>query len=156
MDYTFDLLIPKIDLKKTKLVEILAEWGGEFFSQDPKKYKFESELIFREITEMNYYQKIIGNDFNVHNCVALYLEGNNLKELEWIVNNNQANKIKENELIKLISELYKTLNTFCIINKIDDECIDKKYFVTNVNEAIDIFAISLKWTSPKGIVIIKK
>lgn len=156
MDYTFDLLIPKIDLEKTKLDEILVEWGGEVFSQEPKKYKFESELIFREITEMNYYQRIIGNDFNAHNCVALYLEGNNLKDLEWIVNNNQANMIKENKLIKLISELYETLDTFCIINKIDDEFIGKKCFVSNVNEAIDIFVNSLKWTSPIGIVIIKK
>jgi len=155
MDYMFCVLIPKSDLIKTNLVEILAEWGGEVFSQNPRKYKFESKMVFREIADMNYYQRIIGSELNVYDWTALYLEGNIIKSLEWVVNNQEI-KIKENELITFIYELYKSMDTFCIINEIEDECIDKKYFVTNENEAVDIFIDSLRWTSPKGIAIIKK
>ena len=40
MDLILDILIPKDDLYKVSLTEILVEWGGEKFSQNPKKYHY--------------------------------------------------------------------------------------------------------------------
>ena len=154
MDYMFSVLIPYNDLIKTNLVEIMDEWGSEIFSRNPREYKYDLELKFREIIDLNYYHSFIENEFDVSNSVALYLEGNNIQILEFIVN-KQEQKINDNKIIKLIYELYSTLDAFCIINEIEDECIDEKYFINNVNEAIDIFIDSLNWGFPRGIIIIK-
>jgi hypothetical protein len=154
MDYMFSVLIPKSGLIKTNLVEIMAEWGGEIFSRNPREFKYDLELEFREIIDLNYFQGIIGSGFDVSDSVALYLQGNNIQRLEFIVN-KQKLKIHDNKVLKLIYELYSTLDTFCIINEIEDERIDKKYFITNAKEAVDIFIDSLNWDFPRGIIIIK-
>lgn len=65
------------------------------------------------------------------------------------------NQKANNELIKLFYELYKELDTFCIILLLDEEQIDEKYELADVDQAINIFLESLNWGSPKGIVISK-
>lgn len=155
MDYMFSVIIPKSSLIKTNIVEIIAKWGGEIFPRNPREFKYDLELDFREIVDLDYFQGIIGREFYVADCVALYLQDNNVQRLEFIAN-KQKLKMHDNKVIKLIYELYSALDTFCIINEIEDERIDKKYFITNAKEAVNIFISSLNWSSPKGIIIIKK
>lgn len=154
MDYMFSVLIPKNDLSKTNLAEIMAEWGGEIFSRNPREFTYDISLKFREIIDLSYFQSMIGSGYDVSNNIALYLEGNNIQKLELSVNKHELN-IHDNKVIKFIYELYSTLKDFCIINEIEDECIDNKYFVTSAKEAVDIFINSLNWDYPKGIIIIK-
>jgi hypothetical protein len=155
MDYRFSVLIPKNNLIKTNMVEIMGEWGGEMFSRNPREFKYDLELNFREIIDLDYFKGFIENEFNLCNSAALYLDGNDIQILEFIVN-KQEHKIYDNKIIKLIYELYKNLDEFCIINEIEDEYIEQKYVITDVKEAIDIFIDSLNWNSPRGIIIIKK
>lgn len=154
MDYMFSILIPKSDLEKTNIVEIMAEWGGEVFSRNPREFTYDISLKFREIIDLSYFQSIIGSGFDLSNNIALYLEGNNIQKLEFVVNKQELN-IQDNKVIKFINELFSTLEVFCIINEIEDESIDKKYFITNAKEAVDIFIDSLNWDFPRGIIIIK-
>ena len=74
MDYMFSVLMPKNGLIKTNLVEIMAEWDGEIFSRNPREFKYDSELEFREIIDLNYFQGIIGCGFDVSDSVALSKE----------------------------------------------------------------------------------
>ncbi|CDL85355.1 hypothetical protein Xszus_01353 [Xenorhabdus szentirmaii] len=42
----FDVLLPKkMDLRSIGIQESLVEWGGEFFSQEPKKFIWENALF---------------------------------------------------------------------------------------------------------------
>jgi len=40
--------------------EVLVEWGGEKFSQEPKQYTFKSSVRFEEYKNTNYYERIVG------------------------------------------------------------------------------------------------
>lgn len=155
MDLILDILIPKNSFDKLNLTEIFVEWGGEKFSQNPKKYQFQSTVFFHENTEMSYYQDIMGDVEDVYDYIALTLEGKSLSELEFIVNNKDFREYKS-EVISLFYELYNSFDTFCIIKFLNEEDIDNKYILANANEAVDIFINSLDWDSPKGIVITKK
>jgi len=155
MDLILDILIPKKDINKLNIEEILVEWGGETFSQDPKKYKFQSSVFFQEYDNWNYYKKIVGNNLEQYDFIAFTLQGESLTDLEFMVNNHEQNQKANNELIELFYELYKALDTFCIILLLDEEQIDEKYELADVDQAINIFLESLNWGSPKGIVISK-
>ena len=155
MDLILDILIPKNKLDRLKLTELFVEWGDEKFSQDPKRYRFQSTVLFYENNEISYYQDIIEDELDIYDYIALTLDGKSLSELENMVNNKEFRKDR-NELISLFYEMYNSLNTFAIIKFLNEEYIDNKYIVTNADDAIDIFIDSLKWDSPKGIVIIKK
>lgn len=155
MDLILDILIPKNSFNMLNLDEIFVEWGGEKFSQNPKKYQFQSKVFFHENTEMSYYKNILGDIQDVYDYVALTLEGKSLSELEFMVNNNDFREYRS-ELISLFYELYNLIDTFCIIKFLNEGDIDNKYILANANEAVDVFINSLDWNSPKGIVISKK
>lgn len=155
MDLILDILILKNKLDRLKLTEVFVEWGGEKFSQTPKKYKFQSTVFLSENNEISYYQDIIGDELDIYDYIALTLDGESLSELEFMVNSKEFRKDKS-EVISLFYELYNRLDTFFIIKFINEESIDNKYIVTNAEDAIDTFINSLKWDSPKGIVIRKK
>lgn len=152
MDFVLDVLIPKCNLSKLNLTELLVEWGGESFSQDPPKYSNKSLLVFHQNTDMEYYKSIVGKDVDVHNYLALSMERTQLSELEFIIN-NQRQEMSSNEVLLFLAELYKTLDNFVIILLRDEECIDKRYTVCNEKELIKIFCESLRWSSPEGVLI---
>lgn len=155
MDLILDILIPKDDLYKVSLTEILVEWGGEKFSQNPKKYHYKSKLVFHENTDMSYYHNIVDEDIEVHDYIALTLEWRFLSELEFAVNNQNFRK-ENSELLSLFYKMYDKLNTFCIIKFLNEEDIDDRYLLSNADDAVEIFIRSLNWDSPRGIIIIKK
>lgn len=155
MDLILDILIPKDSFNLLNLTEIFVEWGDEKFSQDPRKYHYKSKLIFHEHNKMSYYKKILKEDLDVYDCIALTLEGNCLSELETMVNNQDYRKEKSG-LLSLFYEMYDKLDTFCIIKFLNEEDIDDRYLLSNANDAVDIFIRSLNWDSPRGIIIIKK
>lgn len=166
MDIILDILIRKSDLNKININEILVDWGGEKFSQVPKKYKYKSSIEFHEHETLSYYNDIVENNLNISEYIALTLEGESLYKLECVINDDM--RIRENEyidyrkfrndadeLISFIDDLYKKLDSFAIISLLNEEDIYDRYIIRNKNDAIDILKKSLSWNDPRGIVIIK-
>lgn len=156
MDKNLDFLIPRSDIDKVNIVEMLNEWERKMFSQEPKKYSFLSNVFFHEQTNMEYYKGMVEDELDINQYIALCLEGDSLSELEFMVNQGKYCKKIHNELINFIYELFRSLNLFYIILSLDDEGIDYKYVFSNADEAIQVLLNSLDWNSPKGIVISPK
>ncbi len=155
MNFIIDVLIPKSEFGKLNLSELLIEWGGEFFSQDPPKYENKLKLVFHQVTDMSYYQSFIEKDFDVNSYVALSLEGKQLSDLEFLVNSNKEQDVLCNEVTSFLNELYNTLNSFSVFLFRDEECIDNRYRINNQKELIGLICNSLNWSSPEGVLISK-
>lgn len=155
MDSMFCILIPKSNLNKLNISERKVEWEGEIFSQEPPKFKFQTSIFFYQTTEISYFQRIVEDKLDLCDYTGLVLEGEGLRELEFMVNNKEFSECNS-ELLSFFYELYDSLDTFCIINSPDDENIEDIFTVLDATEAIKVFTGSLNWTSSKGIVIIKK
>ncbi len=155
MSVILDILIKSQEFNKINIEECLVEWGEEKLSQDPKKYHYNSKLIFHENTDLNYYAGLVKNILNVEEFMALTLEDGIVEKLDRLVYTGEHN-IYTNELIYFINEMYIHLNVFCLIKFRNEECIDEVHIVDSASKAITIFVDSLKRDSPKGVVIIKK
>ncbi len=154
MDSIIDVLIRKEEFGRINIKECFVEWGEEKLSQNPKKYIYNSTLIFHENTDMDYYKDLAENKLNIYEFSALTLEGDELDELEKSVNRGEEIKYT-NDLISFIDVLYNRLSTFCFIKLRNEECIDEKHIINDSSKAIKVFIDSLQRNSPKGIVIIK-
>lgn len=155
MNFIFDVLIPKSEFGKLNLSELLIEWGGEFFSQEPPKYENKSKLVFHQVMDMSYYQSFIEKDFDVNSYVALNLEGKQLSDLEFLVNSNKEQDILCNEVTSFLNVLFNTLDSFIVFLFRDEEFIDNRYRINNQNELIWRICNSLNWSSPEGVLVRK-
>ena len=81
MDSIIDVLIRKEEFGRINIKECFVEWGEEKLSQNPKKYIYNSTLIFHENTDMDYYKDLAENKLNIYEFSALTLEGDELDEL---------------------------------------------------------------------------
>ena len=150
MDYILDILLPKSEMSKINLSEVLVEWGGEKFSQNPPRYTNKSKLFFTEYTDKEYYKRFLGNQYPIDKFVALHLEGT-LLDLELSINNK--GDFLNNEVMLFLIELLK-LETFIILIIRDEEWIDEKYKISRKEELQTIIYDSLSWSNPKRILII--
>lgn len=154
MSSIIDILIKKHELSKINIEECFIGWGEEKLSQDPRKYIYNSTLVFHENTDMSYYVDFVNGKLDVYEFISLTLEGDKLEELDKLVNSGK-DITHANELIVFINELYKHLSTFCIIKLRNEECIDEIHVVNEFSKAERVFVDSLKRNCPKGVVIIK-
>ncbi len=154
MSSIVDVLIKKHELSKVNIEESFINWGEERLSQDPKKYIYNSTLVFHENTNMGYYADIVKDALDIYEFTSLTLEGDKLEEIDKLV--NSGNDITySNDLIVFINELYRSLNTFCLIKLRNEECIDEIHIVNEASNATKIFMDSFKRSFSKGIAIIK-
>lgn len=151
MGFILDVLIPKDQNDKVGLSEVLVEWGGERFSEEVPKFLFDSTVPFRQNKDLEYFQEILGEKLD--NYIALTLQGKELMDLEFLVN-NKSDAIKENVLIRFLEKLLE-LDSFYIVLLKDEEEIDGRYQVRNRKELWEIISRSLDWKSPKGAIITK-
>lgn len=154
MNFILDVLIPKQYFYKLNLKEILVEWGGETFSQNPPKYSNNSMLVFHQNSEIEYYKSIVGKDTDIYNYVALSLEEMQLSELEFLIN-NEMQEASRSEVVMFLGELYNKLDSFWIILLRDEECIDNRYIVSDEKELVKVVCDSLRRKSPEGVLITK-
>lgn len=154
MDLILDILIPQKDIAKLSVEELFVEWGGEIFSQDPKKFKYKTSLFFQEHINIKYYEKILESKLT-HDFIALTLQGECLYNLEIMVNSSKNCTKEDSELISFIYELYKVIDNFYIILLLNEDQIDEQYNIGNADDATKIFINSLNWETPKGIIISK-
>lgn len=82
MDFTLDVMIPKNNIEKANLSEVLVEWAGEYYSQEPRKYSSNSKLVFEQYIDTTYFEYFVGTNFDIDEWVAFRLKGENLQELE--------------------------------------------------------------------------
>ena len=155
MDFIFDIVVSKESIYELNIKEILVEWNGQIFSQDPRKFQFQSSLFFQECKNESYYKKILGKNLKEKDFLSFTLQGDSLRNLEFMVNRKDNLKKEDCEIIDLFYELYKKLDRFYILLLRDEECIDDIYHISDVEQAITIFLKSLSWISPKGIIISK-
>lgn len=150
MDYILDVLISKDDINQLNLSESLFAWGGELHSQDPPQYTNNSQLVFEEYKDKQYYERFMGRDLYIENCIALHLKGTHLIDLEFLINNRK--EISNTELVLFLINLLK-LKEFAILLLRDEEFVDEKYKINNSMELDNILHNCLNWSAPKGALI---
>lgn len=154
MDYTLDIIIPKDEIETIELREQFVEWGDNIFPYEPPKYKGDSNLVFEQVEDIKYYSEILGISIENGNYMALVLKGEELLDLEFIIN-RQKEKVNNNTLVLFLMKLYK-LREFYIILLREDEMIKEKYAVEKKEEIRNILCECLQWSKPNDILITKE
>lgn len=153
MDYFLDIIIPKKEMETVKLNEKLFEWGEVVCSCNPPQYISDSDIIFEQIEDVQYFNKIIGEELT-NDIIVLHLKSDVLYDLEYAVNNHES-ILEENVLLKFLNSLIG-LSQFYILMVREDENV-KKYYKISTKEEISIrLSDSLRWSNPKDVLLFKK
>ena len=153
MDYFLDILIPKKELGTVKLNEKLFEWGEGGYSYYPPQYISDSDIIFEQIEDVQYFNKIIGEELT-DDTIVLHLKSDIFYDLEYAVNNFEL-KLEENLLLKFLNKLIE-LSYFYILMVREDENIKESYRISTKEEISIRLSDSLRWSNPKDVLLFKK
>ncbi len=153
MSFYLDIVVPKEEMGKVGLEEQLIEWAGQKFSQDPVKYFGKKSLVFEQLTSLKYHCKLMGDNLDEQKYCALIFKGEELSELEILVNNPKSD-LKSNLLFLFLEELI-SLSSFYIFLKREDEGIKEKYVINDEEDFRDVLCKSLSWDMPKDILMVK-
>ena len=152
VNFILDVVVLREQLKEIEIDEVYFEWGGEKISQEPRKYEYNNLLEFKEVTD-EYYDKIIP-DYNDERYIILTLDSQNLFKLYDEI--NQGKDVKQNEVILFLNKLFSELNSSYVILFRDEECIDKKYAISDKEEFTDLLCKALNKFTPCGIIVSKE
>ena len=153
MDYFLDIIIPKKEMEIVNLNEKLFEWGEVVCSCNPPQYISDSDIIFEQIEDVQYFNKIIGEELT-NDIIVLHLKSDVLYDLEYAVNNHES-ILEENVLLKFLNSLIG-LSQFYILMVREDENV-KEYYKISTKEEISIrLSDSLRWSNPKDVLLFKK
>ena len=153
MDYFLDIIIPKKEIGTVKLREKLFEWGEGVYSYNPPQYISDSDIIFEQIVDVQYFSKIVGEELT-DDVIVLHLKSDILYDLEYAVNNHES-ILEENILLKFLNKLIE-LSQFYILMVREDENV-KEYYKISTKEEINIrLSDSLRWSNPKDVLLFKK
>ena len=89
MDYVLDIIIPKKEAESVELKEKLIEWGNYVYSCEPPQYITDTNIIFEQIENTQYFSKIVGEEFT-DDIIVLGLKSEMLYDLEYAVNNDES------------------------------------------------------------------
>ncbi len=153
MDYFLDIIIPKKEIETVKLNEKLLEWGEGVYSCSPPQYISDSDIVFEQIEDVQYLNKIIGEELT-NDTIVLHLKSDILYDLEYAVNNPES-VLEENVLLNFLNKLIE-LSQFYILMAREDEKV-KEYYKISTKEEISIrLSDSLRWSNPKDVLLFKK
>ena len=153
MDYFLDIIIPKKEIETVKLNEKLLEWGEGVYSCSPPQYISDSDIVFEQIEDVQYLNKIIGEELT-NDTIVLHLKSDILYDLEYAVNNPES-VLEENVLLNFLNRLIE-LSQFYILMVREDENV-KEYYEISTKEEISIrLSDSLRWSNPKDVLLFKK
>ncbi|MDE5907126.1 MAG: hypothetical protein K2H52_00010 [Lachnospiraceae bacterium] len=152
MDYVLDIIIPKKEVETVKLNEKLIEWGGNTYSCEPPQYVTDTDIIFEQIENVQYFNKIIGELKN--DTIVLHLKRDILFDLEYAINNDEST-LKENKLLSFLEELIN-LSEFYILMVREDENVKERYRISTKEEISIRLSDSLRWSNPKDVLLFKK
>ena len=153
MDYSLNIIIPKKEIEVVKLNEKLLIWGEDVYSCNPPQYISDSDIIFEQIEDVQYFSKIIDEELT-NDIIVLHLKSDVLYDLEYAVNNHES-ILEENVLLKFLNSLIG-LSQFYILMVREDENV-KEYYKISTKEEISIrLSDSLRWSNPKDVLLFKK
>lgn len=153
MDYSLNIIIPKKEIEVVKLNEKLLIWGEDVYSCNPPQYISDSDIIFEQIEDVQYFSKIIDEELT-DDTIVLHLKSDILFDLEYAVNNYES-ILEENVLLNFLSKLIE-LSQFYILMVREDENV-KEYYKISTKEEISIrLSDSLRWSNPKDVLLFKK
>lgn len=153
MDYILDIIILKKEVEIVKLNEKLIEWGDSVYSCEPPQYISDSGIIFEQVEDVQYYNKIIGEEL-ANDTIVLHLRSDILFDLEYAVNNDET-ILEENILLNFLNKLIK-LSQFYILMVREDENVKERYRVSTKEEISIRLSDSLRWSNPKDVLLFKK
>lgn len=153
MDYILDIIIPKKEVNVVKLSEKLVTWGDSVYSCEPPQYFTDSDIIFEQIKDTKYYDKILGEKLTNDNII-LNLKGNMLFDLAYVVNRDET-ALEKNELLIFLKSLFK-LSEFYILMAREDEKVKERYGITSQEEISVRLSESFRWSDPKDVLLFKK
>lgn len=146
MDYVLDIIIPKKEVETVKLNEKLLEWGDSVYSCEPPQYISDSDIIFEQIEDVQYFNKIIGEEL-ANDTIVLHLKSDIFFDLEYAVNNDES-ILEENILLDFLNKLIK-LSQFYILMVREDENVKERYRISTKEEISIRLSDSLRWSNPK-------
>ena len=153
MDYFLDIIIPKKEIETVKLNEKLLKWGEDVYSCSPPQYISDSDIVFEQIEDVQYLNKIIGEELT-NDTIVLHLKSDILYDQEYAVNNPES-VLEENVLLIFLNKLIE-LSQFYILMVREDEKV-KEYYKISTKEEISIrLSDSLRWSNPKDVLLFKK
>ncbi len=153
MDYFLDIIIPKKEIEIVKLNEKLFVWEEGIYSCNPPQYISDSDIIFEQIEDIQYYSKIVGKELT-EDIIVLHLKSDILFDLEYAVNNHKS-ILEENVLLNFLNNLIE-LSQFYILMVREDENV-KEYYEISTKEEIGMrLSDSLRWSNPKDVLLFKK
>lgn len=153
MDYVLDIIIPKQEAETVKLKEKLVEWGGAVCSYEPPQYVTDTDIIFEQIEDVQYFNQIIGEKLK-KDTIVLYLKSDILFDLEYAVNNDES-ILEENILLDFLNRMIR-LSEFYILMVREDENVKECYRISTKEEISVRLSDSLRWSDPKDILLFKK
>ena len=152
MDYELDIIIPRDEIIKTGLSEVLREWGGVLYSSSPAMYVSESNIEFMEITDLSCFDRII--DLKDNKLIALHLKSDIIYDFELYANDKKK-QIDENSLLVFLKNLF-SLSKFYIILTREDEVVKEKYEISDTEELEAVLLNSVNWDLPADVLLYKK
>ena len=152
MSFYLDIVVLKEEMEKADLEEQLVEWGGQKFSQDPVKYLGRKSLVFEQLTSLVYHCKLIGDDLDEQKYCALVFKGEELSELEFLVNDPKSD-LRSNSLFLFLEKLI-SLSSFYVFLTREDEGIKERYEINDEEDFRDVLCKSLSWDTPKDILMV--
>lgn len=152
MDYVLDIVIPRKEIGAVKLNEKLIEWGDGVYSCSPPQYITNSNIVFEQIESATYFEKIVGKKFS-NEVVLLNLKSDELFELEYAINSDNK-ELEKNDLLLFLNDLYN-LSGFYVFLIREDERIKERHKIFSKEEISIKLIDSLKWSSPKDILLFK-
>lgn len=153
MDYTLDIIIPKKEVKTVKLNEKLMEWGDSFYSCEPPRYVTDSNIIFEQVVDVKYFNKIVGEEL-ANDVIVLSLKSDILLDLEYAINSGDET-LEQNELFDFLNKLFK-LSKFYILLVREDEKVKERYRIVTKEEIGVRLSDCLGWSNPKDVLLFKE
>lgn len=152
MDYMLDIIIPRGELNRIGLLEVLREWGGEKYSSTPAMYVTDSNIEFMEVTDLSYYNRFLNFKISKE-FVGLHLKSDIFYDFELYAN-SQIVQTEDNELLVFLKSLF-VLSKFYIILVREDELAKEKYMISSLEELESVLLKSVNWVSPTDVVLYK-
>ncbi len=153
MDYVLNIILPKKEIKNARLKEKLIEWGENVYSCSPPRYVTNSNIIFEQVEDVQYFSNIIGEELT-DSSIVLHLKSDIIFDLVYVINNNEL-ALEENELLNFLSGLFD-LSKFYILLIREDEKVKERYKI-EAREDIGIRLFnSLKYSNPKDVLLYKE
>ena len=153
MDYFLDIIIPKKEIEILKFNEKLFVWEEGVYSCNPPQYISDSDIIFEQIEDVQYFSKIVGEELT-DDVIVLHLKSDILYDLEYAVNNHKS-ILEENVLLNFLNKLIE-LSQFYILMVREDENVKEYYEISTKEEISMRLSDSLRWSNPKDVLLFKK